>query len=493
MRTTLLLVVVAVSACGKSSAPQPAGADAASATAPPPVVAAPDAGATLPTRDAMRATVDAVARPLVEGGWAPGLIVVLVDEQGETFLPYGKLRADGAPVDADTIFEIGSVTKVFTGLLLAQMVGDGRARLDKPVSVMLPPGTKVPTKDGREITLVELTTHRSGLPSLPDDFSSTDAADAARSYASYDAKRLYAFLARHVLEHAPGEHHAYSNLGVALLGHALSLHAGRSYERLVLDGIARPLGMTSTWFAVPADARARFAQGHDDGGLPAPEWRFDVLAPAGALRSTARDLARFVRAQLGLGGDVPAELQKAIDFSQEPQADAPPTRIALGWLVSKGGRKRFHNGATGGMRSFVGFDRTGKRGVIVLANGTPDLIDHVAGYLLVTWCGERMVPPEPPPTVVLDAATLDGYVGDYPLNEGFAIKVWREGAHLRARATGPGQGANALFASAKDRFYFRSIDAQLEFERDAGGQVEALVLVQNGQRQRGVRKPAAPR
>ena len=175
---------------------------------------------------------------------AVGIVVGLVDASGERFLASGATAPGGAVLPgADTVYEIGSITKVFTSLVLADMVVRGEVGLDDPVAKFLPATVKVPERDGKRITLRDLSNQVSGLPRMPDNLKPADGADP---YVDYSADRLYEFLARCELGRAVGEKYEYSNLGVGLLGHALALKAGMGYEELVSKRVLEPLGMADT-------------------------------------------------------------------------------------------------------------------------------------------------------------------------------------------------------------------------------------------------------
>jgi len=180
---------------------------------------------------------------------AVGIVVGLVDATGERFLGAGATAPGGnvAP-DADTVFEIGSITKVFTSLILADMVGRGEVKLDDPVAKFLPASVKLPERDGKKITLIDLSNQVSGLPRMTDNFKPADGADP---YVDYGPDRLYEFLSRYHLTRAIGEKYEYSNLGVGLLGHALALKAGVGYEELVRCRVLEPLGMSDTAIVLP--------------------------------------------------------------------------------------------------------------------------------------------------------------------------------------------------------------------------------------------------
>jgi CubicO group peptidase (beta-lactamase class C family) len=488
---TLLAVVAIATACSNAPAgTRPSSPDASTAAAlPPPAAAAapaaaPDAGApaSLPTAEKMRALTDPAAKAIIDGEWTPGLVVALVDENGDTFLTYGVAKVGGPPVDEDTIFEIGSVTKVFTSIALAQLVGAGKAKLDEPVAALLPPGTKVPSRGDRQITLEQLATHRSGLLRVPGDLDAL-----SDPYAQYDAAKLYSYLAHASLQTAPGEAFEYSNTGGGLLGFALSLRAKLPFARLVVDGIAKPLGMKSTFVDVPKSAQSHLAQGYTD-GEEVPAWHFDALAGAGALHSSARDLARFVRAQLGFlpEAEVPAALRQALALTHEPRADGMGKgKVALAWFITPDGTRWWHNGATGGFRSWVSFDPVRKRGMVVLANSSDEHFESLALHLAQAWSAAPAAPMKLRPTATLDPAKLDDYVGTYPITAKYMMKVTKVGKHLRLEA--PGQKPMTLWPESPDKFYMRVIDAKASFERDAGGKVVAMLVSQGDKEQRAPR------
>src|SRR5688572_11080573 len=192
--------------------------------------------------------VDALTSPLIEGEWLEGVSIALVSEGSIETYGYGALRNGGQVPDARTLFEIGSITKTFTSLLLADLVRDGSVQLDQPVASLLPAAVSVPELDGRAITLLDLATHTSGLPRLPanlwlDPLTEEQLLDP---YAHYQVEDLYDFLSSYTLAALPGERFEYSNLGGGLLGHALSFAAGTSYEEAIECRISEPLGLKDT-------------------------------------------------------------------------------------------------------------------------------------------------------------------------------------------------------------------------------------------------------
>lgn len=424
--------------------------------------------------------VRASVRARVDNGWSVGIVVGVVDATGARYFAYGRpSRGVTTTVDEHTVYEIGSITKVFTALALADMVGRGEVALDDPVQRLLPDSVHVPRRDSLQITLRLLSAQRSGLPRLPANLAP---ADQGNPYADYDAGRLYAFLNHYALTRDPGARYEYSNLGVGLLGFALARRAGTSYEDMVLRRVIGPLGMSDTRVTLTPDLRARLARGHN-GEREVANWDLDALAGAGALRSTAADMTRLLAAAMGL---VRTPLDSAFRLTQVIQGDAGPNmRIGLGWHVigPDSTAAWWHNGGTGGYHSFIGFDPRRRVGVVVLSNAT-ESVDDV---------GFHTLDPGFPLTVAravvpLSAESLDVYVGEYQLAPGFSLSVRKVGTALVAQATG--QGAVLIYPWARDEFFFRVVDAQISFMRDSTGRVTSLLLHQNGRDTPGRRRSA---
>jgi len=420
--------------------------------------------------------IRAILQERVDSGRAVGIIVAITENGQRRYIHAGTAGPGRAPLDEHTLYEIGSISKTFNALLLADAVARGEARLDQPVAELLPSTVAVPVHASGTITLEQLATHRSGLPRLPTNMRPANVADP---YADYDTTHLYAFLAGHTMTRAPGAIGEYSNLGAGLLGHALVRRSGAaSWRALVEQRITGPLGMRQTFVEVPAALRSRFAAGHNVAGDTVPYWRMDALAGAGALRSTAADMLTYVEAQLRPDA---TPLARAIDMSHEPRHDfGGVDRIALGWLVRQrdSAQIRWHNGGTGGFRTFAGFDRARGIGVVVLSNMTVPPED-IGMHLLDRSLPLRM-PPVPPrrTAVAVDRAVLERLVGEYELTPAIVLAVTLQGDALWVQPTG--QPRARLWASAPDRYFLREVDAQLVFELGAEGPATAATLLQNG-------------
>jgi CubicO group peptidase (beta-lactamase class C family) len=406
-----------------------------------------------------------------------GIVVGVIEPQGRRIVAYGSLnQGDPRPLNGDTIFEIGSVTKVFTSLLLADMVQRGEVTLTDPVAKYLPADVKVPERGGRVNTLVDLSTHTSGLPRLP---SNLFPKDPANPYADYTAKQLYQFLSSYQLTRDIGSRFEYSNLGGGLLGHALAHRAGTGYEALVRSRIAVPLGMSSTGITLTPDMKARLAVGHNDKLVVVPNWNFQVLAGCGALSSTANDLLTFLGANLGYVKSPLAPAMAAMLSVRRP-ASSGLGEIGLAWLITKPSTDEivWHNGGTFGYRSFIGYDARTRVGVVVLSNTfTGAGVDDIGMHLL-----DSHVPLLPAPKerkeITVDPKIFDGYAGQYQLAPNFILTVTREGDQLFAQATG--QPKVQIFPEGERDFFYKVVDAQITFETDAAGRATSLTLHQNG-------------
>lgn len=412
----------------------------------------------------------------VEQKKAVGIVVATIDAQGRNVVAFGKVAKDrDAVLDGDTVFEIGSVTKVFTSLLLADMVERGEVRLDTPVAELLPKTVKVPAHNGRQITLLDLSTQSSGLPRLPDNLRPTD---LANPYADYDAAKLYQFLSGYTLPRDPGEKYEYSNLGAGLLGYALALKAGMPYGELVRHRILEPLGMRSTSIVLSDDQKRRLAAGYDAALNPAKNWDFDALAGCGALRSTANDLLRFLSANLELT-DTPLKAAMRRMHSTRKPTGVPDLDIAMAWHIYTkfGGRIIWHNGGTGGYRSFIGFDPASKKGVVVLCNTFMDNDDVGLHMLDSRYAVAKFSAVREHVAMAVDGEALKRYEGEYQVVPAFTITVTRDGNRLMAQATN--QAAFEIFAEKENEFFYKVVDAQITFVIE-GGRVTQLVLHQNG-------------
>jgi CubicO group peptidase (beta-lactamase class C family) len=335
---------------------------------------------------------DLLVNRVEEARKAVGIVVGTIGPEGRQIIAYGQVEKDhpGTP-DGDTIYEIGSISKVFTSLLLADMIQRGEVTPDTPVAKLLPAIVKVPERGGKQITLLDLSMQVSGLPRLP---SNLKPADFSNPYADYGPPKLYEFLSGYELKRDIGERYEYSNLGAGLLGHALALKAGMSYEQLLKKRILDPLGMTSTTITLSPEQQKRLAPGYNAALKPVHNWDFDALAGAGAIRSTANDMLMFLAANLDLT-DTPLKAAMHRMRSVRRETGVADLDITMAWHVWKkyGTEIVWHNGGTAGYRTFAGFAPAKKAGVVVLCNTFLDIDDLGRHILEPQWPAEMLKAP----------------------------------------------------------------------------------------------------
>ncbi len=342
-----------------------------SAVAPPPP---PDAAIPPVTADNLKSVLDRdLAAALDHGALAPsthaGITIGILQHGVRRIFTYGTAKPD-------SVFEIGSITKTFTALILAQMVQQQKVRLDEPVRDLLPPNT-VAKPDGPEITLLDLSDQHSGLPRMPGNFAPTN---PENPYADYSAKLLYAEIAKHGVALPPDTKFEYSNLGVGLLGQALADRAGVPYPELLHQQVTGPLHMTDTAITLTPALQARFIQGYNAKLQPAHAWDLDALAGAGAIRSTAADMLTYLDAQLHpdhlpastLAAPNGKTLPAAIEQTHVLHAEvAAGMHIALNWFRRDDTGTFWHNGGTGGYSSYVAFNPQQDFAFVILNNVSP--------------------------------------------------------------------------------------------------------------------------
>lgn len=366
------------------------------------------------------------------------------------------------------LFEIGSISKVFTGILLADAVADGKLSLGDSLAKRLPVKFAEPATGA--ITLRQLATHTSCLPRMPDNLTDLDAPDP---YAKYDDKALFEYLGKAKLAKSPPCASDYSNLGFGTLGVVLETAYGKPWAALVQEKITGPLGMIDTVQELSADQQARFAAPWS-GSDPGHAWTLKAMAGAGALRSTLADMSKLADALLA-GAKGP--LGKAWPLLTGDFADLQGIvgKIGLALIHSKvGGEEGYwHNGGTGGYRSLVAvWPASGRAAVLLVSNGAAD-----PDAWLGAWRASAL-PAVQRAEVALPPAALDDYVGVYSIGTAARFTILRRGEGLVARLTG--QSFLPIFASAKDEFFLKVVDAQISFHRDASGKLSGLTLHQNG-------------
>lgn len=288
--------------------------------------------------------------------------VALIDGNEVRHLGFEKSKGKILPTkNAQHVFQIGSLSKVFTTHLLLKLIQAGKIEsLDAKVRE----NTSLLLKGNPDFTFRQLASHSSGLPADPDNLGTT-IFNARNPYKEYTAEKLKDYLAERLeLEAAPGTAYKYSNLGMTLLGYVLSEISGQNYEELLQAYILRDLNMTST----STDASTLdnpLTLGYNKKGKETPYWEFKVVAPAGAILSTTEDLTKYVQGSF-------IALEKELAAMREVQIEgSDKMEVALAWHVIKGYSQSpflWHNGGTGGFKSSLGLNPDSQKSVIILTN-----------------------------------------------------------------------------------------------------------------------------
>ncbi len=404
----------------------------------------------------------------------PGCIAVaLVAEKTETAFGCTPGIA-GAALDERSIFEIGSITKGFTGILLADMVRKGEVSLDDPVTKYAGPGAKLPA-GAESMTLRDLVTQTSGLPRMPPGFNPSN---PRNPYVDFTADSLYDALARTELKERG--RYEYSNFGFMWLSEMLARRAGKPYAVLVKERVLEPLGMKDTAIKLTAEQEARFVTGHGPTYQPVPHWDLAAnLEGVGGLRAPLHDMARLAAA---LAGRRDTSLKDTIALALEPMRPSQGgNSTGYAWLTTKRTTPvHWHNGGTGGFHSMIAVNPVTRTAAVVLVDSQTSF-DDLAMHLV-----DPTVPLEKKRTAIAtDVETLKQYVGRYELTPTFALEVFIAGTRLMTQATG--QPAFEVAREAPDVFFPYAVPAKLRFSRGADGEVDGVTLEQGGREVKGKR------
>lgn len=316
-----------------------------------------ESGITSEVKENIKARVDAKNNT--------SIVVGYIDGDDVEFYSYGKLEVDGE-IDADenSVFEIGSISKVFTSIMLADNVVHKELKLSDLISKYLPKEVKTPSRNGKEITLKDLATHSSGLPRLPTNLLIEN---LNQPYVNYTNDDMYEFISNYKLTGDIGVRWQYSSYGAGLLGHILELHGKKSYEELLVEKITMPLEMSSTAIHLNVELKSRLAFGHTKGKKLLEGHDMLSLIGAAGIRSTAKDLIKFLQANV-LETELPIKKAMSLSHKRAFKDVARNREIGLGWFRSNDGDIIWHGGNTPGYASFIGFDKNTGKGVVVLTN-----------------------------------------------------------------------------------------------------------------------------
>lgn len=424
--------------------------------------------------------IQSIAQPLVDDGWAKGMMVGVLQDGKEHYFSFGSIGNNKAtPPDKNTVFEIGSITKVFTAITLAAMVAKQELQPNTPVTKLLPDGINIPEPGNKPITLESLASHTSGLPVIPANFwmagdNIYDCSASGKRWGSYSESQLREYFDSPQPALDETRKYIYSNLGAGLLGYALERKSGVSIEELINDRVCEPLGMTSTSTAIAPTTR-----GHGPDGNPTDLWpkQQSILGGAFALRSTCQDMLTFAKACLAPSK---SKLKDALALSLQARSQINEVEsTALGWKRNKYD-VIYTTGATGGFRSALYLHTPTQTAVIVLANsrvggvvgGRATYFDSFAGSLLNIAVGAPPIEIDFPSPLRNFEGNLQDFVGQYLPEDGgedpsFPIRLSKN----RLLTEGPGEIEMQLWPKKSDTFFLRAYNSEITFLRDTSGAV----------------------
>jgi CubicO group peptidase (beta-lactamase class C family) len=419
---------------------------------------------------------------------ATGVVVGIATPHGNRIVAYGtRSPTDKTQVDGDTVYDVGSITKVFTALLLSDMARQHEVSLDQPVQTLLPADrVTMPVYEGRQITLADLATHTAGLPLRPANLPSKD---PVNPYAGYTGDELYAFLSFFKLKQAPGTNYEYSNVGYGLLGLALARRENTDYADLVAKRITLPLGMPDTRIDPTDDMTRREATGYDRDLKTLPHEDEGVLVAAGSLRSTTNDLLKMLDVALGFRKSPLRASLDAMTNVRRPGGMQPATSIALAWNIfdDKGREIVWKNGSVNGYRAFMGYDAKAHLGIVALANAqTGNGADDIGLHILDPGYAADLEVPTRHIEIALSEDVLDRFVGKYRFSPTDQLTVVRNGDHLQI-IVAPNQPPIEIYAEGAASFFLKVVNAQVKFDDIRDGHAGKAIWHQSGQDQVGER------
>ncbi len=411
-------------------------------------------------------TVKAHMKELSERGLNRAIVVGIINPEGKRYFYEGTFReGDTRKVNARTIFEISSLTQVFTGLLAAQLIDKGEFDWDTPAAQYLPEDIKLPKFEENEITLGHLLEHTSGLPKLP---ANLQPASRLNPLADYTREALVEFLGGFELKEAAGKSFKISRIGYGLVGSALEQQTGETFEALVKSRIGDPLDMENTTIELNEVQRYNLARGHQ-GQTQSPLWDMPAFAGSGALRSDARDMLQFLGANLGL---IESSFLPVLKKTHETRLRSEKNNMAVatGWVVlnSNDSPLLYRSGLSGGHSSFAGFRKDTNTGVVVLSNSASS-VEYFGLYLLDS---EKFKLKEFVPMIEVSDADLRQYPGVFQLPNGFRILFYMQEGHLTVQFE---QSARyRLQPVAEDTFYHPKLKTNLIFQKNPKGFIDKV-------------------
>ncbi|WP_372370008.1 serine hydrolase [Candidatus Uabimicrobium sp. HlEnr_7] len=421
-------------------------------------------------QNTLQQEIDKMINPIIKNEWNVGVAIGIYQKDKKNIvLTYGVKNKDSQQkITEKTIFETGSISKAFTGMLLSKMILDKKLSLANTVGDFIKFENEI-----AKITLEQLVTHTSGLPRMPTNIV---VKNQESPYADYTYKEMLSFLRKHKLSRKPGIKYEYSNLGMSLLGKILETVAKKSYEELLVQEICKPLQMNNT--KINFNENIQLATGYDPDFKPALNWDFPAMNAAGAVRSNIDDSLLLIEKTLkAYDTENKSTLQQAILNSHNTLFEIDKRlKIAMAWHIIDD--ITWHNGGTEGFRSFLGFDSKRSIGVVVFTN-TRNSLDYVGQNILRFLSGKDIRSISLPKIIDVDQKTLLKYVGTYQL--GLAqINITLENNKLIAQMSA--QPAFRIYPESETMFFWKVVNAKAEFVKDNKGKIERLILHQYGQK-----------
>jgi len=414
--------------------------------------------------------LEELGKQRVEFEETPGIAIAWVEDGQSHFFSWGFADISHQElVTSKTLFEIGSITKTFTCSTLSYLVLQHELALTDQAQLYLPGTIQLPEKNGKSILLLHLATARSGLPRLPGNLNP---ADPTNPYVDYTEKELTAYLNNCELPSEPGSKYEYSNLGMGLLGFLLTHKKNETYSQLIKEVILKPLGMNQTFISGEIKSKL-LATGYVDKN-PVRAWTWSsqsVITGAGGIVSCTEDMLKYLIAQLATDKSI---LTTAFHEAHKERNDAgsESMQIGLGWHI-RDHKYVWHNGGTGGFRSFIGFDPEKKRAIVVLTNST-----NGADDLGFNWLDKAYELKSMKKTFTLDLSQVKEYEGVYEITPTFKVVVTSKGTELFVQATN--QPKVTLYAEETDKFFLKVAEVKIEFARNTDGKIEKIKIYQNG-------------
>tara|TARA_R110002073_G_scaffold118918_1_gene258263 strand:- start:100548 stop:101939 length:1392 start_codon:yes stop_codon:yes gene_type:complete len=417
--------------------------------------------------------------PAIEAGMIPGAVIGIYKDGEVSFYPIGTLNydQDQAPT-TETLYEIGSISKVVTGVFFADAVRRGEVTLDTLVDDLLPDGYKVQTKEGEDLKLWHLTTHTSGWGTAPANISPTD---GERPLLGYSKEMMFDAINTMPLKQAPGEAFEYSNFAVGLLGTLIADNAEGEYESLVINRIIEPLGIENFIIDLTEDQQQHLAPATVSGQNTKAWGKSGSMDPCGMWVTNAPGLLKFAMASIyPKDGTHAGDVYQSVENSRETLYDIESGgNLCSGWFKSPDGSTFWHNGMTGGYSSYMAVNPKHDGAVVLLSNGAAIETTIIGEKIIQELFGIVSDPISTAPKVAVDDEELDKLIGVYnSATYGFDMTISEAQGNLLVQLTG--QQPLALAALSEIRFKIKIVDAEIEFDVPEEGNATSVTLFQNG-------------